>query len=202
MLAMKGGPIPHYYLMCCTICTTLTSPMSRISLMSRISPMSHIIHITLTNPSHARTRRHAWKKMTEWCPCPSRLHSLSFSLNQAEEELVAKALAECNTGNRTSYAPSTLEPEIVDSHFHDMDLCIFIKWTITPPMKWWRRCCKKHWGSASRNWVWNMTKMCAQLFILHVECILHPRSPSNSTGSHSMIMILAFIWMQASSQTQ
>jgi hypothetical protein len=59
-------------------------------------------------------------------PMPSHLHSLSFSLNQAEEELVAKALAECNTGNHTSYAPSTLEPEIVDSHFHDMDLCILL----------------------------------------------------------------------------
>ncbi|KAG2047332.1 hypothetical protein BDR06DRAFT_976814 [Suillus hirtellus] len=59
-------------------------------------------------------------------PMPSHPHSLSFSLNQAEEELVAKALAERNTGNRTLYAPSTLEPEIVDSHFHDMDLCILL----------------------------------------------------------------------------
>jgi hypothetical protein len=59
-------------------------------------------------------------------PTPSCPHSLSFSLNQAEEELVAKALAECNAGNRTLYAPSTLEPEIVNSHFHDMDLCILL----------------------------------------------------------------------------
>ncbi|KAG2138146.1 hypothetical protein BD769DRAFT_1701332 [Suillus cothurnatus] len=59
-------------------------------------------------------------------PTPSCPHSLSFSLNQAEEELVAKELAERNAGNRTSYAPSTLEPEIVDSHFHDMDLCILL----------------------------------------------------------------------------
>jgi ATP-dependent Clp protease adapter protein ClpS len=57
-------------------------------------------------------------------PMPSCPHSLSSSLNQAEEELVAKALAKHNTGNHTSYAPSTLEPEIVDSHFHNMDLCI------------------------------------------------------------------------------
>jgi hypothetical protein len=59
-------------------------------------------------------------------PTPSRPHSPSFSLNQAEEEMVAKALAERGAGNRTSYAPSTLEPEIIDSHFHDMDLCILL----------------------------------------------------------------------------
>jgi hypothetical protein len=40
--------------------------------------------------------------------------------------MVAKTLAARGAGNRTSYAPSTLEPEIVHSHFHDMDLCILL----------------------------------------------------------------------------
>ncbi|KAF9222509.1 hypothetical protein BS17DRAFT_782960 [Gyrodon lividus] len=59
-------------------------------------------------------------------PTPSRPHSPSFSLNQAEEEMVAQALAARGAGNRTSYAPSALEPEIANSHFHDIDLCILL----------------------------------------------------------------------------
>ncbi|KIJ67740.1 hypothetical protein HYDPIDRAFT_107225 [Hydnomerulius pinastri MD-312] len=59
-------------------------------------------------------------------PTPSRPHSPSFSLNQAEEELVAQALASRGAGNRTSYAPSALETDIVHSHFHDMDLCVLL----------------------------------------------------------------------------
>ncbi|KAG2337015.1 hypothetical protein BDR05DRAFT_1005384 [Suillus weaverae] len=59
-------------------------------------------------------------------PTPSLPHSLSCSSNQAEEVMVAKALAEQGTANRTLHTPSALEPEIVDSHFHDMDLCILL----------------------------------------------------------------------------
>ena len=51
---------------------------------------------------------------------------LRHSLNRAVEEMVAKALAARGAANRTSYAPSTLEPEIINSHFHDMDLCILL----------------------------------------------------------------------------
>ncbi|KIK38058.1 hypothetical protein CY34DRAFT_15278 [Suillus luteus UH-Slu-Lm8-n1] len=59
-------------------------------------------------------------------PTPSRPHSPSCSSNQAEEEMVAKASAERGTANRTSHAPSALEPKIIDSHFHDMDICILL----------------------------------------------------------------------------
>ncbi|KAG2045815.1 hypothetical protein BDR06DRAFT_1000799 [Suillus hirtellus] len=52
-------------------------------------------------------------------PTPSRLHSPSCSFNQADEEMVAKPLAERGAGHRTSHAPSALDPaiEIVDPCF-------------------------------------------------------------------------------------
>ncbi|KAG2335930.1 hypothetical protein BDR05DRAFT_1006329 [Suillus weaverae] len=84
----------------------------RIIPIALFNPISRIIRIT---PSRTRARRHARKKMAE-----RRSHPL------VEKEMVAKALAERGAGNRTSYAPSALEPKIVDSHFHDMDLCILL----------------------------------------------------------------------------
>ncbi|KAG0693304.1 hypothetical protein DFH29DRAFT_964675 [Suillus ampliporus] len=97
---------------------------------SKLSHVSHHSHHThQSHQSHTRTRspvRVEEDGSGRVTPTPSRPHSPSFSLNQAEEELVAKALAARGAGNRTSYAPSALEPEIVNSHFHDMDLCILL----------------------------------------------------------------------------
>ncbi|KAH7916537.1 hypothetical protein BJ138DRAFT_1175676 [Hygrophoropsis aurantiaca] len=91
------------------------------SKVSHVSHQSHQSRQTRTHRSHSRVEDDA-----EATPTPSRPNSPSFSLNQAEEEMVAQALAARGARDRTSYAPSTLEPEIVNSHFHDMDLCILM----------------------------------------------------------------------------
>ncbi|KAG1816141.1 uncharacterized protein BJ212DRAFT_1481217 [Suillus subaureus] len=98
---------------------------SHHSHQSHVSHQSHHSHHTHQSQSRARSPARV-EEDGRATPTPSRPHSPSLSLNQAEEEMVAKALAECGAGNRTSYAPSTLEPEIIDSHFHDMDLCILL----------------------------------------------------------------------------
>jgi hypothetical protein len=106
---------------------------------SKISHASHHTHIThqshhthLTQRTHLSRQSHSRRSPTPGdedgaaTPTPSRPPSPSFSLNAAEEEMVAQALAARGAGDRTSYAPSTLEPEIVHSHFHDMDLCVLL----------------------------------------------------------------------------
>lgn len=60
-------------------------------------------------------------------PTPSRAQSPqspSMELNPNEAQLVRDTI----TSRRTSYAspPSNLEPEVANSHFHDMDLCILL----------------------------------------------------------------------------
>ena len=92
---------------------------------SHVSHQSNHSHHTHQSQSRARSLSNA-EDDGGVTPAPSRPHSPSFSLNPAEEEMVAKALAARGAANRTSYAPSTLEPEIVNSHFHDMDLCILL----------------------------------------------------------------------------
>lgn len=53
-----------------------------------------------------------------------RAQSPSVELDQNEARLVRDAI----NSRRTSYAapPSNLEPEVANSHFHDMDLCILL----------------------------------------------------------------------------
>jgi hypothetical protein len=48
------------------------------------------------------------------------------ALNPAEEEAVRNLLRHQPSYNRTSYAPSSLGPEIQNSHFHDMELCVLM----------------------------------------------------------------------------
>ena len=57
-------------------------------------------------------------------PTPSRPQSPSVELEPHEVQLVRDAIA----SRRTSYAapPSNLEVDVVNSHFHDMDLCILL----------------------------------------------------------------------------
>ncbi|KAG1751501.1 uncharacterized protein EDB91DRAFT_1105779 [Suillus paluster] len=109
------------------------SKLSHVSHHSHQTHQSHVSHQSHhshhTHQSHSRARSPA--RVEEdgsgiATPTPSRPHSPSLSLNQAEVEMVQKALAARGAGNRTSYAPSALEPEIVNSHFHDMDLCILL----------------------------------------------------------------------------
>jgi hypothetical protein len=46
------------------------------------------------------------------------------ALTQAEERVVREYLSK--TPNRTSYAPSTLEPDVQNTHYHDMELCVLL----------------------------------------------------------------------------
>ena len=57
-------------------------------------------------------------------PTPSRPHSPA-ELNQEEERIVQDTLA-ARTPRTSYYAGSTLEADVVNSRFHDMDLCILL----------------------------------------------------------------------------
>lgn len=106
------------------------SKISHVSQHTYITQQSH--HSQLSQRSHHSRQSQSQRSQAPVdedrtaTPTPSRPPSPSFSLNAAEEEMVAQALAARGAGDRTSYAPSTLEPEIVNSHFHDMDLCILL----------------------------------------------------------------------------
>lgn len=74
--------------------------------------------------SAARSQKHHDPEST---PTPSRPISPLQDLNAEEQRLVNEFLTR-PAGTRTSYAPSamapsTLEPEIQNSHFHDGELC-------------------------------------------------------------------------------
>jgi hypothetical protein len=43
----------------------------------------------------------------------------------AEEKLINDFLSRTPAA-RTSYAPSSLEPDIVNTHYHDMELCVLL----------------------------------------------------------------------------
>jgi hypothetical protein len=45
-------------------------------------------------------------------------------MTMAEEQVITDLLS--RTPNRTSYAPSTLEPNIENSHYHDMEMCVLL----------------------------------------------------------------------------
>ena len=105
------------------------SKLSHVSHHTHHTQQSH--HTRMTQRTHQSRHSHSQCSQSPVdedgaTPTPSRPPSPSFSLNAAEEEIVAQALAARGAGDRTSYAPSTLEPEIVNSHFHDMDLCILL----------------------------------------------------------------------------
>jgi hypothetical protein len=57
-------------------------------------------------------------------PTPSRPHS-PVELNQEEQRIVHDTLAS-RTPRTSYYAGSTLEPDVSNSRFHDMDLCILL----------------------------------------------------------------------------
>ncbi|KAJ8515599.1 hypothetical protein ONZ45_g7018 [Pleurotus djamor] len=63
-------------------------------------------------------------------PTPSRPHSVNHNhpdeLNLEEQAIVDRALASSRTPRTSYYAASTLEPEVKNSHFHDMDLCALL----------------------------------------------------------------------------
>ncbi|KAL4074059.1 hypothetical protein J3A83DRAFT_4371343 [Scleroderma citrinum] len=98
------------------------SKLSHVSAQSQKTHQSRYSHHS--HPHHS-PHSHV-EEGADVTPTPSRPHSPTFSLNAEEENIVAQTLAARGAGNRTSYAPSTLETEIVNSHFHDMDLCILL----------------------------------------------------------------------------
>lgn len=106
------------------------SKISHVSQHTHLTQQSH--HTQLTQRTNQSRQSHSQRSQAPAdedgaaTPTPSRPPSPSFSLNAAEEEMVAQALAARGAGDRTSYAPSALEPEVVNSHFHDMDLCILL----------------------------------------------------------------------------
>lgn len=95
------------------------------SKLSHVSHKSHRSHRS-QQPDNSRSPRSHVEEEGGATPTPSRPHSPTFSLDAEEEHIVAQTLAASGAANRTSYAPSTLETEIVNSHFHDMDLCILL----------------------------------------------------------------------------
>lgn len=106
------------------------SKISHVSQHTHITHQSH--HTQLTQRTHQSCQSRSQRSQAPGdedraaTPTLSRPPSPSFSLNATEEEMVAQALAARGAGDRTSYAPSALEPEVVNSHFHDMDLCVLL----------------------------------------------------------------------------
>lgn len=47
-------------------------------------------------------------------------------MNPEEERILNDALAATRTPRTSYYAGSTLEPEVINSHFHDMELCLLL----------------------------------------------------------------------------
>ncbi|KAJ7647352.1 hypothetical protein FB45DRAFT_822173 [Roridomyces roridus] len=50
-----------------------------------------------------------------------------FDLNQEEARIVQDALASSRTPRTSHYTPSALGSDIVNSHYHDMDLCVLLQ---------------------------------------------------------------------------
>ncbi|KAJ7725840.1 hypothetical protein DFH07DRAFT_853541 [Mycena maculata] len=59
-------------------------------------------------------------------PSQRRPHS-PLDLNQEEAQIVQDALASSRTPRTSHYTPSALGSDIVNSHFHDMDLCVLLQ---------------------------------------------------------------------------
>ncbi|KAJ7462288.1 hypothetical protein B0H11DRAFT_2054921 [Mycena galericulata] len=51
----------------------------------------------------------------------------ALDLNQEEAQIVQDALASSRTPHTSHYTPSALGSDIVNSHFHDMDLCVLLQ---------------------------------------------------------------------------
>ena len=88
----------------------VTSPLSP-RMVPQMNGHSHS-HITGTNDHHDHE---------EHTPVQSRTQSqVDEELDEEEEEMVRTILSRTP---RTSMAPSALEPDVQNSHFHDMELC-------------------------------------------------------------------------------
>lgn len=96
---------------------------------SKLSHVTHHSHKTERSHQHSHfshSHRIRVEEEDGVTPTPSRPQSPTFSLDPDEQHIVNQTLLAGGAGNRTSYAPSTLEPEIINSHFHDMDLCVLL----------------------------------------------------------------------------
>ncbi len=99
------------------------SPRSQSSHAFSYHTQDGLVHAT-DALSPARSRRTFDPETT---PTPSRPDSPIQDLNEEEQQMVNEYLTR-PSGTRTSYAPSAmapsmLEPEIQNTHFHDAELC-------------------------------------------------------------------------------
>ncbi|KAL0956603.1 hypothetical protein HGRIS_002740 [Hohenbuehelia grisea] len=91
---------------------------------SRVSAASKQPSVVSRHTSKAPSQAHASEREGSATPTPSRPHSPY--LNNEEQRIVDEALAAAHTPRTSYYAASTLGPDVVNSHFHDMDLCILL----------------------------------------------------------------------------
>lgn len=90
-----------------------------------MSPRSQHTH------NHLNGVQRGISKDPESTPTPSRPQSPSDGLDEEEQEMVQTILSRTP---RNSYAPSALEPEVENSHFHDMELCQLLNSLDTPAL--------------------------------------------------------------------
>lgn len=172
---------------------------SKLSHVSHHSQKTHqSYHTHHSHQHHSHSPHSHVEEAGDTTPTPSRPQSPTFSLDalDAEEEnIVARTLAAGGAGNRTSYAPSTLETEIVNSHFHDMDLCILLHQMDDPTT---HEIVKK----ALRKAVRQRVKKLGMKYDAEVWQVMRDRpkmilttslSRSSNIASHSTIMIRLFI---------
>ena len=75
------------------------------------------------NGSNAGSKHEDVHRDTDVTPKQSRPPSPEEGLDAEEQQIVAETLRRTP---RHSYAPSASEADIVDSHFHDMELCVLL----------------------------------------------------------------------------
>jgi hypothetical protein len=79
------------------------------------------VHSQVQTRAHSRGNTEGDGDVT---PTPSRPHSPG-ELNGEEEKMVRDTLT-ARTPRTSYYAMSSLEPDVANSHFHDMDLCVLL----------------------------------------------------------------------------
>jgi hypothetical protein len=95
-------------------------PRSHHTVQSGQSQSGQAIHITSSHKTASAADQGAAT------PTSRRPHSPPLDLNQEEAQIVQDALAS-RTPRTSHYTPSALGSDIVNSHYHDMDLCVLLQ---------------------------------------------------------------------------